>query len=275
MVAMKSVESKKKKMNIVYLGTEGNMKSCLGLEEILRDGWKVGLVVGYIPHKRVGSRWSVIKQVVAKLISLPLLIFRAKRGKLRTSYRTMRDLLSSYDFQLVLTSDTSLKSVYKTIKAQHCDILLSNGWQFKITPDVSSLARVEALNCHSSYLPEYRGGNVTYAPLINEEKESGVTVHTIVERFDAGLILAQERVSIAKGETPASLNAKRARITGKVLIAALSIAGEREKYKPNPGRHFYFRCSHRTYMNYRVINFLRKLIGMKIKRFEPQVRDDL
>jgi methionyl-tRNA formyltransferase len=276
---MNGIESKKKNHNIVYLGTENNMKSCLGLEEILKDGWNVKLVIGFIPEASIQNR-SIFKQLLKKIFRGILYIFRlvvnlVRRRKMNIHFRSLRNLLSSYDFQLVLTSDRSLKSVYKIIQAQDCDILLSNGWQFKITPDVFSIARIEALNCHSAYLPEYRGGNITYAPLINEEKESGVTVHTIVDKFDAGMILSQERVYLQKGETPTSINTKRAMVTGKALITALSIAGEREKYKPNPLSPFYFRCSYNTYLKYKAINFFRKLLGMKIKKYEPRVRNDI
>jgi len=275
--SVNSVDMKRNNLSIVYLGSEGNMKSCLGLEELLKDGWKLKLVVGYIPKKQIRGNLTKLKSLINLLLNLALsaISLMSRRRRIQTQYHTMQDLLSSYDFQLILTSDKRLKSVYKILNAQDCDVLLSNGWQFKIMPEVYNLAKVEALNCHSAYLPEYRGGNITYAPLINEERSSGVTVHTIVSRFDAGMILAQERVTISKNETPASLNAKRAQVTGKALIAALSIVGESEKYKPNPIGPFYFRCSYNTYLKYKTINFLRKLFGKKIKRYEPQVRNNI
>lgn len=273
---MVTINSKKNNLDIIYLGTEGNLKSCLGLEEILRDGWNVKLVVGYVPDRQTQGNQTIQKHLVSLLFSAIQLVTNIRRQrKANSMYRTMRNLLSSFDFQLILTSDKSLKSVYKILKTQGCDVLLSNGWQYKIIPKVFQLAKIEALNCHSSYLPEYRGGNVTYAPLINQEKESGVTVHTIVKEFDAGMILAQERVIIEKGETPTSLNAKRAKVTGKALITALTIAGEKEKYKSNPISPFYHRCSYKTYLKYKFINSLRTFLGLKIRRYEPVVRDDL
>jgi folate-dependent phosphoribosylglycinamide formyltransferase PurN len=266
----------KDELNIIYLGTEGNMQSCLALEEIIRDGWKVRLVVGYIPYEQKKGYFSITEQIISFLKSFLVVIMEMKgRRMTKVKYENMQSLLLKYDFQLVLTSDKSLKSVYKILLGQDCDVLVSNGWQYKITKEVYNISKIEALNCHPAYLPEYRGGNVTYAPLINEEKESGVTVHKIVDRFDSGMILAQERVPILKGDTPQSLSARRALITSKVLIEALSIAGEKEKYKINPSGPFYFSCKYRKYKKYRIINWVRKLLGLPIKKYTPKIRYDI
>ena len=274
----------KKSETIVYLGTEGSIKTCLGLAEVLADGWSVGLVVAYEgASPKINARYSLAKAVrgyVTKLIDLhpPLmqLIQKILRRKEKgVEFHTLKELCSEYNIPYVMTSDQSLQTLKQKINRLHPSIILSNGWMFRITEDIISLASLISLNCHSSYLPEYRGGNITFAPLINEESESGVTVHQLVGKFDAGKILAQQRVAIDSGETPHSLNVKRAKITGKVLIDALEIAGHKELYLPNPPSPFYFRCDYSTYKHYRRINYLRKLIGLPIKRYEAKERYDI
>jgi methionyl-tRNA formyltransferase len=187
----------------------------------------------------------------------------------------MQELSGIYGFQFILTDDTSLNSLMDILRLLDFDILISNGWQFKLSGEICALSKIESLNCHSSYLPEYRGGNVTFAPLINEEKESGVTVHTIENTFDSGMILAQQRVPVYKGDTPGSLNLRRAEITGRVLKEALRIAGEKEKYKQNPPSPFYLRCSHGTYRKLKYVNFFRKLVRLPVKKYEPVYRNDI
>ncbi len=270
--------------SIVYLGTEGNLKSCLGLEEILADGWNVVLVIAYqgppLDLQVRPSPAQVARRFARKLVGLcppAKRLIRGLLGRHRVSieFKHMDQLCSEHGVPYVSTSDRSLHTVAPEVEEAEPAVVLSNGWMFKIPEDIYSVARLIALNCHSSYLPEYRGGNVTYAPLINEEEESGVTVHQLVGKFDAGPILAQRRVRIEPRETPHSLNVKRAQITGELLIEALHAAGHEDIYKPNPPSPFYFRCNRATYMRYRLVNFVRKLLGLHIKPFEGRDRYDI
>ncbi|MBC8469691.1 MAG: hypothetical protein H8D56_09490 [Planctomycetes bacterium] len=267
---------------IVYLCTENNAKSYWGLEEILKDEWNVVLVIAYVHTPQQMAHKCLYKRVRQTLASpgrtFLRLYARLKRflGKKKPLELTcIEKLCELHAVKYVQTTDKSLQTMKDCIAAVSPDVVLSNGWMFRITEDVFSLANLIALNCHSSYLPEYRGGNVTFAPLINEERQSGVTVHQLVKQFDAGLILAQERVNIEPGESPVSLNTKRAKITGRVLIKAFETVGHEGLYKKNPPNPFYFRCDYATYRRFKRINFLRKIIGLPIKRYEPEERFDI
>lgn len=278
-VEYKTMERSKR---IVYLCTENNAKSYLGLEEILKDGWNVVLVIAYVHTSQQMARKCLYKRVRQALVSpgrtCLRLYARLKRvlGKSKPlELMCIAELCEIHAVQYVQTTDKSLQNIKDCIAAVSPDVVLSNGWMFRIKEDVFSLASLIALNCHSSYLPEYRGGNVTFAPLINEEKQSGVTVHQLVERFDAGPILTQERVDLESGESLVSLNTKRAQITGHVLKRALEAVGHEELYKQNPPSPFYFRCDYATYRRFKRINFLRKIIGLPIKRYEPKERFDI
>lgn len=271
-----------KDRTIVYLGTENNPKSCLALEDILENGWNIKLVIAYSPPKVIQKQTSIFHRVKSKLtqfIRSNQFIYTIARKLLKKpiklEFKNMEVLCNLYSIQYNKTTDKTLQTLKNQIEDLSPDVILSNGWMFKITDDIFSLANIITLNCHSSYLPEYRGGNVTYAPLINEEKQSGVTVHQLVDKFDAGLILAQERVTIDHNETPDSLNTKRAQITGCVICKALEVAGNKELYKPNPPSPFYFRCGYKTYKRYKRVNYLRKLLGLDIKRYEPKQRYDI
>lgn len=267
----------KNKLSIIYLGTDNNEKSCRGLHAILFAGYGVKLVVGYVSSMQ--SRNNNLKKYLNPLnyyyrLTMILRNLHTEK-KNHNSFDNMQTLSSKYKFPFVITSDKTLESVYFLIKEINYDVLVSNGWMFKINQKMVDTAKVEALNCHSSYLPEYRGGNVTYAPIINGETTTGVTVHVIEQRFDAGRILSQKKINLDGRITPSSMNHARALITGEVLLDALSIVGQKDKYKENPPSPFYFRCGHKTYLKYRRTNTLRKLLGKPILRYEPQNRFDV
>jgi methionyl-tRNA formyltransferase len=64
------------------------------------------------------------------------------------------------------------------------------------------------LNLHGSYLPRYRGRCPVNWVLVNGETETGVTLHYMVEKPDAGDIVAQRRVPIGLADTALTLHAK-------------------------------------------------------------------
>lgn len=69
-------------------------------------------------------------------------------------------------------------------------------------------AKKGAFNLHGSLLPQYRGRAPANWVLVNGETETGVTLHRMVKRADAGPILAQQKVVIDRTDTGLTLHAK-------------------------------------------------------------------
>ncbi|WP_085583029.1 MULTISPECIES: bifunctional UDP-4-amino-4-deoxy-L-arabinose formyltransferase/UDP-glucuronic acid oxidase ArnA [unclassified Pseudomonas] len=74
-----------------------------------------------------------------------------------------------------------------------------------------------AYNLHGSLLPRYRGRAPANWVLVNGETETGVTLHRMVKRADAGAIVAQQRVAIERSDTGLSLHAKLRTAAGDLL----------------------------------------------------------
>ena len=69
------------------------------------------------------------------------------------------------------------------------------------------------LNIHPALLPGYGGKGmfgmkVHEAVISNHDKESGITIHLVNERYDEGQILFQAKCSIDESDTPESLATK-------------------------------------------------------------------
>lgn len=78
------------------------------------------------------------------------------------------------------------------------------------------------LNVHPSLLPEFRGLDAVDRALEAGVKETGVTVHFMVEEVDAGPILAQEKVTVRAGETRESLLERLHPIEHRLLVDAVA-----------------------------------------------------
>jgi len=77
------------------------------------------------------------------------------------------------------------------------------------------------LNVHFSLLPKYRGASCVAQAILNGDVQTGVTIMKVVEKLDAGPILAQEKLSIQENDTTGFLEEELAKRGGKLLIETL------------------------------------------------------
>jgi methionyl-tRNA formyltransferase len=103
------------------------------------------------------------------------------------------------------------------------DFLFSFYFRFMLPPEVLALAGRGALNLHGSLLPKYRGRAPANWVLVNGETETGISLHYMVAKPDAGELVDQEVVPIAFEETPRSLYAKLESAAVTVLDRSLPL----------------------------------------------------
>ncbi len=121
------------------------------------------------------------------------------------------------------------------------DLILSVFYRSLLPGKLLDSAKIAALNLHPSLLPAYRGRAPINWVLVRGERETGITLHHMTERADAGDIVAQRRVEIAPRETALSLYRKLER-EGRVLleeILPLVERGEAPRIPQDESRAFY------------------------------------
>jgi methionyl-tRNA formyltransferase len=79
------------------------------------------------------------------------------------------------------------------------------------------------LNIHYSLLPKYRGASPVETALLHGETETGVTIQQMVEKLDAGDILAQKKIDIDPSETTRELRGRLIRLGGFLLADILPL----------------------------------------------------
>lgn len=101
------------------------------------------------------------------------------------------------------------------------DVLFSFYYRNMLGDDILSLAPKGGFNLHGSLLPQYRGRAPLNWVLVNGETETGVTLHRMVSRADAGAIVAQQTVAIGADDVALTLHRKLCAAASELLNQAL------------------------------------------------------
>ncbi|HEM7923331.1 TPA: bifunctional UDP-4-amino-4-deoxy-L-arabinose formyltransferase/UDP-glucuronic acid oxidase ArnA [Citrobacter farmeri] len=110
------------------------------------------------------------------------------------------------------------------------DVIFSFYYRHLISDAILALAPAGAFNLHGSLLPKYRGRAPLNWVLVNGESETGVTLHRMVKRADAGAIVAQQRVAISSDDTAFTLHHKLCQTARRVLEQALPAIERKETH---------------------------------------------
>ncbi len=103
------------------------------------------------------------------------------------------------------------EKLLETVKRLEPDLICLVGWMKILRKDFCVAFENKILNVHPSLLPKFAGkmdGSVHEEVLAAGEKKSGMTIHLATADVDAGEIICQKSVEIAKDETIESLREK-------------------------------------------------------------------
>ncbi|MDA3919380.1 MAG: bifunctional UDP-4-amino-4-deoxy-L-arabinose formyltransferase/UDP-glucuronic acid oxidase ArnA [Salinisphaera sp.] len=101
------------------------------------------------------------------------------------------------------------------------DYIFSFYYRDLLKPPLLEIPTRGAYNLHGSLLPAYRGRAPVNWALVHGAQETGVTLHQMVDRADAGDIAAQRPVAIADDDTAPSLHRKMNQAAGELLADCL------------------------------------------------------
>jgi len=113
------------------------------------------------------------------------------------------------------------------------DLIIVIAYAQLIPEKILSIPKYGCINVHGSLLPKYRGAAVIQAPILNGDKQTGITIMKMDKGLDTGPILAQAKINIKTTETAETLYDKLSQLGADLLLDTLKkyIAG---KIKPRP-----------------------------------------
>jgi len=92
-----------------------------------------------------------------------------------------------------------------------------------IKPQLLQLAARGAINAHMSLLPKHRGPDPLFWTYLQDDRWTGVTVHWMDEKADAGPILLQREMPLGRGRSVINVYNDLAIIGGDLLASAVRL----------------------------------------------------
>lgn len=136
------------------------------------------------------------------------------------SHDDLRRLAAAHQIPFLVQprkQSTSYDQFVDRVRALKPDLILVNSYSMLLHPELLELPRLGCVNLHPALLPKYRGSNTLQWVIINNESETGVTMHYMNSEFDAGDIIAQRRVQIGGEDTWLDVRSRVADATRELL----------------------------------------------------------
>lgn len=188
---------------------------------------------------------EVINQIKVRLLDIARKIFTpAKKCSIQSVCEKY-----SIPFSSVVRINT--KNFRSFLKNQQIDVLVSVACPQILKRKILSIPSKAAINIHYALLPHYRGQYPSFWVLAHGEEYTGVSVHYMVEKVDAGDILIQLKEKIKSEDTFYSLVKRlKTNIGPKALIMALDKIDNNDNsiIKNNPDEGLYFSFPTKTDM---------------------------
>jgi methionyl-tRNA formyltransferase len=135
--------------------------------------------------------------------------------------RSVRAVAHRNRIRLLRPVDVNAPEFIASLRSMDPDLVISVSCPQIFGRPLLELPRLGCLNVHSALLPKYRGMLPTFWAIVNGERETGVTVHRMVEGIDGGDIILQRAVPIAADETLLSLMRKTKRAAADLVLESV------------------------------------------------------
>lgn len=130
-------------------------------------------------------------------------VFGAKKN--HPTYLPFKNLVSNYKLNFLEYDKLKDEEFIDKVKALKPDIAVVCSFNYKIPKVLLDCVKDGFINIHPSLLPHYKGPNPYSAVILNNEKETGITLHLMDENFDTGDIINQKSIPISEIETMGTL----------------------------------------------------------------------
>jgi methionyl-tRNA formyltransferase len=191
-------------------------------------------------HHDVGVR--CLKALISAGVEIALVVTVRDDPRERQWYASVAATAGDYGLTVIAPAQANESQLERALSELQPDFIFSFYYRSLLGAPLLAAARRGALNMHGSLLPKYRGRAPVNWAILKGERETGATLHYMVERADAGDIVDQLAVPILQDDDAREVFAKVTVAAETVLARSLPalIAGSapRRAQLIEPGQYF-------------------------------------
>ncbi|MGL5357989.1 MAG: methionyl-tRNA formyltransferase [Metamycoplasmataceae bacterium] len=161
--------------------------------------------------------YEVFKNIILKNEVIAIICQPDKetgRGK-KISPQPVKKL--AQEFNILLLQPNKIIDIYDFLNNADFDIFLTLAYGQYIPEKILTLEGKKFLNIHCSLLPKYRGAAPIQRAIMNNEKETGISLIYMVNKMDAGNIIFKKEIPINNLETSGTLFLKMTEEINKLI----------------------------------------------------------
>ena len=111
-------------------------------------------------------------------------------------YGSVAELAAEYSLPCIAPGSADAPALLEQVRSQQCDFIFSFYYRLMLPAELLACAGAGAFNMHGSLLPRFRGRAPLNWAIVRGARETGATLHHMVERADAGDVVDQFAVPI-------------------------------------------------------------------------------
>src|SRR5258706_1948455 len=183
-----------------------------------------------------------LKVLLAQGVHVPLVVTHRDNAGENIWFDSVAAVAREYDIPAITPDDPNLPATVETVVGLNPDFLFSFYFRQMIGPQLLAAGSRGALNMHGSLLPKFRGPVPVNWAVIKGERETGATLHYMVEKPDAGDVVDRQAVPILPDDTALEVFRKVTLAAEIVLHRSLPplLAGRAPRIEQDLARGSYF-----------------------------------
>ena len=183
-----------------------------------------------------------LKGLLSAGVAVPLVVTVKDDPREQQWFASVAAAAADYGLDVITPEDANTPALARRVAELQPDFVFSFYYRALLGAPLLRAARRGALNMHGSLLPKFRGRAPVNWAILRGERESGATLHYMVERADAGDIVDSQAVPILLDDDAREVYTKVTVAAETVLARSLPalIAGNapRRPQPVLPGEYF-------------------------------------
>jgi methionyl-tRNA formyltransferase len=150
-------------------------------------------------YHNVGVRG--LSALLALGVEVPLVVTHEDDPRERVWFASVRELCRNHGIPFITPADPNAPEIVERVRAAGTDWIFSFYYRLMLAPELLGVPRRGAYNLHGSLLPKYRGRVPVNWAVLHGERETGVSLHRMEVKPDAGALVDQQAVAVLPNDT--------------------------------------------------------------------------